>query len=345
MSAPTRRQTLAALGAMAAGAMLPATRALAQAAESPRRIDVHHHIVPPAYLESQRQRVLAVTSNVTALEWSPAHSLEQMDKAGIATAIVSISTPGIWFGNVEEGRKLARLSNDYAAQMTRDHPARFGFFAALPLPDQEGSLKEIDYAFGTLKADGIGLFSSYGAQWPGDPAFDPIFAELNRRKAVIYIHPAAPACCANLQPNIPVSMVELFTDTMRAITSLLVNGTFARYPDIRFIFSHAGGTIALFVDRLQTFRNSTPMLQQGTPDGVLAALQRLNYDVASVVNPRNMAALMNMAPITQILFGTDYPFVPVPATVAPLDRFGLAAADLAAVNRGNALRLFPRLTS
>ncbi len=336
----TRRRTLATLGAVAASAALPV---MAQAPANPRRIDVHHHIWPPEYMTREHDRVLAVTSNVASLQWTPAHSIEEMDKVGIATSIVSISTPGIWFGDVSEGRSLARLSNDYAATMVRDYRNRFGFFAALPLPDPDGSLKEIEYAFGTLKADGVGLLSSYTDKWPGDPAFDAVFQELNRRKAVVYIHPTAPGCCVNLATGVPTSTVELFTDTMRAITSLLVNGTFARYPDIRFIFSHAGGTVALLADRLQTFRSSTPELAKGTPNGVLYELARLYYDIASVVNPRTIGALLAMAPISQVLFGTDYPFVPVPATTNALDKYGFAPADLDAINRGNALRLFPRL--
>jgi predicted TIM-barrel fold metal-dependent hydrolase len=342
----TRRQTLALLGATVASIALPRAPSAQQASDlqapNPRRIDVHHHIMPPAYFQRERDRVLAVTSNKAALEWTPEQSLEQMDKGGIATALLSISTPGIWFGDVAEGRSLARLSNDYAAGVVHDHPGRFGFFAALPLPDRDGSLKEIAYAFDTLKADGIGLFSSYANQWPGDRAFDPIYDELNRRQAAIYIHPNAPACCTNLATGVPVSTVELFTDTMRAITSFLANGTFARYPNIKFIFSHAGGTISLLADRLQTFRASTPNLAEGTPDGVMAALQKLHYDIASVVNPRTMSALLAMAPISQVLFGTDYPFVPVPATTNALDKYGFAPADRAAINRDNALRLFPR---
>jgi 6-methylsalicylate decarboxylase len=342
---PTRRQTLAGIAAAAVGAAVATPRARADAPIDPRRIDVHHHIWPPEYVSREHDRVLAVTSNLASLQWTPQRSIEEMDKAGIATAIVSISTPGVWFGNVEEGRSLARLCNDYAATMLRDFGTRFGFFGALPLPDQDGSLKEIAYALDTLKADGVCLLSSYGAQWPGDPAFDAVFQELNRRKAAVYIHPTAPGCCVNLATSVPVSTVELFTDTMRAITSLLANGTFARYPDIRFIFSHAGGTIALLADRLQTFRNSTPNLAQGTPDGVLPILRRLYYDIASVVNPRTVAALLAMAPISQVLFGTDYPFVPVPATTNALDRYGFAPAELRAINRDNALRLFPRLAT
>lgn len=338
----TRRDALAILGAAAASIALPAWPAVAQQATNPRRIDVHHHIWPPDYVTREHDRVLAVTSNVASLQWTPQHSIEEMDKAGIASAIVSISTPGIWFGNVAEARSLARLCNDYAAKMVRDYGTRFGFFGALPLPDRDGSLKEIAYVFDTLKADGVCLLSSYGDKWPGDPAFDEVFQELNRRKAVVYIHPTAPSCCVNLTTGVPVSTVELFTDTMRAITSLLANGTFARHPDIEFIFSHAGGTISLLADRLQTFRNSTPNLAQGTPDGIFPILRRLHYDIASVVNPRTISALLAMAPISQVLFGTDYPFVPVPATTSALDKYGFSAADLQAINRDNALRLFPR---
>lgn len=337
----TRRAALTALGAIAAS--LAAGPVFAQqAATNPRRIDVHHHIWPPDYVAREHERVLAVTSNLASLRWTPQHSIEEMDKAGIASAVVSISTPGIWFGKVDEGRSLARLCNDYAAKMVQDFPGRFGFFGALPLPDRDGSLREIDYVFGTLKADGVCFLSSYGDKWPGDPTFDAVFQELNRRKAVVYIHPTAPNCCVNLATGVPVSTVELFTDTMRAITSLLANGTFTRHPDIQFIFSHGGGTISLLADRLQTFRNSTPNLKDGTPDGVFPILQRLHYDIASVVNPRTMSALLAMAPIAQVLFGTDYPFVPVPATTNALDKYGFAPADLDAINRGNALRLFPR---
>jgi predicted TIM-barrel fold metal-dependent hydrolase len=340
----SRRATLAGIAAATASVALPTLHA-EEAPPNPRRIDVHHHIWPPEYVRREHDRVLAVTSNVASLQWTPQHSIEEMDKAGIATAIVSISTPGIWFGNVAEGRSLARLCNDYAAGMVRDYKTRFGFFGALPLPDPEGSLKEIEYVFDTLKADGACLLSSYGDKWPGDPAFDTVFKELNRRRAAVYIHPTAPSCCVNLATSVPVSTVELFTDTMRAITSLLANGTFARYPDIRFIFSHAGGTIALLADRLQTFRNSTPNLAHGTPDGVLPILRRLHYDIASVVNPRTISALLAMAPISQVLFGTDYPFVPVPATTNALDKYGFSPAELQAINRDNALRLFPRFAS
>jgi 6-methylsalicylate decarboxylase len=161
----------------------------AQAA--PHRIDVHHHLFPPAY----RTAIGNLAAGQPA--WSPAQSVEEMDKGGIATSLLSISSPGVWFGDVEQARKLARIVNDYGAMTAKDHPGRFGLFAALPLPDIEGSLREIAYALDMLKADGIGLLTSYGDKWLGDASFAPVWAELNRRKAVIYTHPTTPACCGN----------------------------------------------------------------------------------------------------------------------------------------------------
>ena len=347
----SRRRLVAALAALAAGGAL-APLALAEpaprSAAAPRRIDVHHHIIPPPYVAAQRARILAgadIPDPTALLHWTPAAALEAMDRSGVATAITSISTPGIWFGDVAAARALARACNDYAAGMARDHPGRFGLFACVPLPDPEGSLAEIDYAFGTLKADGIGLLTSYGDKWPGDPAFAPVFDELNRRKAVVYVHPTAPGCCTSLIPGIPASMTEFLFDTTRAVTSLLVNGTFARCPDIRFIFAHASGTLAVLAGRIDGFFKRHKEYAAQVPGGVLPALRRLHFDIASQVNPPAMAALLKLVPVSQILFGSDFPYVPIPATAVPFDAFDLAAPDKRAIDRGNALRLFPRLSA
>jgi predicted TIM-barrel fold metal-dependent hydrolase len=155
------------------------------------RIDVHHHISPPAYIKETFKLQQPPT-----LAWTPEKSLEDMDKAGVAVAITSITTPGVWLGDDAQGRHLARLCNDYAATLAADHPGRFGVFAALPLPDREGSLREIEYGLDVLKADGIALLTNYRDKWLGDPAFDPVMEELNRRKAIVYTHPEAPAAAA-----------------------------------------------------------------------------------------------------------------------------------------------------
>jgi predicted TIM-barrel fold metal-dependent hydrolase len=217
----------------------------------PGIVDVHHHIMEPKFLELQQMRIAASGYAGAELQkWTPSWSIEEMDKVGADVSMLSISTPGSWTGNVEQSRKLARSINDYKAQIVRDHPKRFGFFATIPLPDVEGCLKEIEYAFGTLKADGVCLLTNYDGRYPGDPAFAPVYDELNRRKAVVYSHAAAAPCVFNIQPSVPPAILEFMFDNTRAIVSLLQSGTFTRCPDINFIFSHCGGALAGMAGRI-----------------------------------------------------------------------------------------------
>jgi predicted TIM-barrel fold metal-dependent hydrolase len=346
-----RREFLKSVTLAGTGALLSANRFASQimlpAGDTKRnRIDVHHHILPPPYMTRARDRVLEISDrdHSALLNWTPARAVEEMDRSGIRTAITSLGLPGVWFGGAEAARSLARSCNEYAAQMIRDYPGRFGLFAALPLPDTEGSLREVTYAFDVLKADGIGLVSNYDDRWPGDSAFAPVFEELNRRKAVVFIHPTSPGCCSHLMPGIPASTVEFLFDTTRAIVSLVASGTFSRFPDIRFIFCHAGGTMPMVAARTNAFVERHRDIAGRVPNGVPYELRRLYYDVANAVNPSSMAALMNLVPTSQLLFGSDFPYVPIAATANALDHFGLSSNDLQAVSRENASRLFPRLS-
>jgi 6-methylsalicylate decarboxylase len=346
----SRRKFLKSAGVAGLGTLLASTWLRPQSssptgAAKAKRIDVHHHILPPAYMLRARDRILAISDrdHSRLLNWSPPRAVEEMDQAGIATAITSLGLPGVWFGGVKAARSLARECNEYAAKMVRDYPGRFGFFAAIPLPDQEGSLREAEYALDVLKADGIGLVSSYNSEWPGDARFAPVFEELNRRKAVVFIHPAVPGCCDHLVPGIPTSTIEFLFDTTRAITSLLVNGTLSRFPEIRFIFCHAGGTMPMLAARTAAFVQRHKEIADRLPNGVDFELRKLYYDVANSTNPSSMAALMNLVPTSQMLFGTDFPYVPAAVTGSGLDHFGLSSADLQAINRENAARLFSRL--
>jgi predicted TIM-barrel fold metal-dependent hydrolase len=345
-----RREFLKCAAFVGAGVLLSpsglaAQTKLPQTAAQPARIDVHHHILPPPYMLRARDRILEVSDrdHSALLNWTPARAVEEMDRNGIATAITSLSLPGVWFGGAEGARSLARACNEYAAQMMKDYPGRFGLFAAIPLPDTEGSLREIAYAFDVLKADGIGLVSNYDDKWPGDPAFAPVFEELNRRKAVVFIHPAAPSCCSHLMAGIAASTVEFLFDTSRAIISLLVNGTFSKFSGIRFIFCHAGGTMPVVAARTKAFIERHKDIAERIPNGVSSELRKLYYDVANSINPSSMAALMNLVPTSQLLFGSDFPYVPCAVTANGVDHFGLSLNDLQAVNRENATRLFPRL--
>lgn len=307
----------------------------------PHRIDVHHHIAPPSFVAELRASL-----QPQVLAWSPEKSLEDMDKAGVATAITSVTTPGIWLGDNEQGRRLARVCNDYGAKMVMDYPGRFGMFAALPLPDIDGSLREMEYGLDELKADGIALFTSYRDKWLGDPSFDPVMEALNRRKALVYVHPEAPLCCRNLFPGMfNDAVIEYSTDTTRAIASVLFNGTAARYRDIRWIFSHGGGTVPFLLERLTRVPDSNKSLASRVPDGVLAELQRFYYDTAQASHPGALAALSKMAPISHMLWGTDFPFRHGDEYVKQLGEYGFTAGDLRKIERDNALALLPRWRS
>lgn len=345
----SRREFLTTLGAFGVSAFVPAGAMIAQTSApttKPRLIDLHHHILPPVYLAEARDRVIAQGQgylSARVLEWSPQNSLAEMDQNGVATSIVSISTPGIWFGKAQSARTLARKCNEYAAQLVKDYPGRFGFFAAAPLPDTEGSLREVAYALDVLKADGIGLMTSYGDKWPGDPAYAPVFDELNRRKAVVYFHPTGPNCCRDLIPNVPYVFTELPHDTTRAVTSLLFSGSFGRFRDIRFIFSHAGGTLPMVVGRISRQSAQMKVLTDKLPNGVEYELQKLYYEIAGSANPPAMAALMKLVPTSQILFGSDYPWGRIDVTAGGLSGLALSASDLEAIGRDNAIALLPRL--
>jgi predicted TIM-barrel fold metal-dependent hydrolase len=344
----SRREFLCKLAALGVGAVMPRGAFLAQTAPPAtklRLIDLHHHILPPVYLNAVRDRLLAQQQGylpARVLEWSPQNSLAEMDQNGVATSIVSISPPGVWFGNAQSARTLARKCNEYAAQLVQEHPGRFGFFAIVPLPDAEGSLREITHALDTLKANGIALLTSYGDKWPGDAAYRSVFEELNRRKAVVHFHPTGPDCCRNLIPNIPSVITEFPHDTTRTITSLLFSGSFARFRDIRFVFSHAGGTLPMLADRISKYSAQVKELADKVPNGVEYELKRLHYDIASSASPPAMAALMKVVPTSQILFGSDYPYVPAAVTADGMTHLGLSATDLQAIGHDNAVALLGR---
>jgi predicted TIM-barrel fold metal-dependent hydrolase len=276
-------------------------------------------------------------------KWSVQLSLEDMDKSGIATAILSIAQPGVWFGDVQESRTLARKLNEYATTLVKDHPGRFGVFAAIAPPDVEGSLKEIEYAFDTLKADGIGLLTSYGPKYLGDASFAPIYEELNRRKAVIYVHPNTPDCCRQLIPGIPPGSIEFATDTTRTIAHIVFAGVTTKYPDIRWIFSHSGGTLPFLTQRF--VQQQKVQKHAHLPDGPMPEFQKLYYELAQGNTPGQLAALLKMVAISQLLYGTDFPFRDGAEVNAGIADYGFSAADLRAIDRENALKLLPRLKS
>ena len=345
-----RRDVLGGLGAAALGMIAgqggftcPACAQGATTPAKPHRIDMHHHFSPPQWIAEVKGREMLQRANT---EWTPARSIEDMDEAGVAAAVVSVTNPGLWFGDKEATRRMARECNDYGARLMADHPGRFGLFAAMPMPDVDATLKEIEYAFDTLKADGAHLFTSYGDTWLGNPAHEPVMAELNRRKAVVHVHPTAANCCRNLVADVPPNIMEYGTDTTRAILSVMFSGTAVRFPDIRFIWSHAGGTAPFLAGRIEQNVRNLKDRETRLPEGAMHELKRFHYDVAGAANAGALTSLLQMVSAAQVLFGTDFPPAgPSLNTVKSLAGLGFSEADLRAIDRDNAVRLLPRLAS
>jgi predicted TIM-barrel fold metal-dependent hydrolase len=337
---PSRRGFLRALGGLGAvGAMAATGCATVGAATAAHRIDVHHHISPPPWVSALKKSQLD-TPPVT--QWTAEQSLEDMDKAGIATSMTSPTLPAVGFLPAAEAAAVARASNEYARKLADQYPGRFGVFALLPMPHVDETLREIEYAFDVLKADGVAFMTSYGDQFLGHKSFEPVMDELNRRQAVAYTHPNEPACCRNLSTGVPSVIIEYGTDTTRTIASLIFSGMAQRCPNVQFIFSHAGGTLSALTERFNTQAVRFPHLKSRgfTHDTVMAQIRRFYYDTAQASNPIAMASLGKMVDVSQIVFGTDYPYrtgVEHVQGLAPL----FSASELRAIDRENALRILP----
>jgi len=340
---------------MGAGAFLLPEALLVGQTSSPvppanarRVVDVHHHFYPPSFVEAWLKSPPAgePPMPVPVRQWTVAKTLDQLDVNNVSTALLSTSIRVAALGaNAEQSRAIVRQYNDAGAEMMRAHPGRFGLFGILPMPDLDGSLREIEYSLDVLKADGINLFTNYGDRWLGNPQFAPIFEELNRRRAVVYIHPATPNCCGNLSSYVSAAVIEYPHDTTRTVLDLLFSGTFMRYRNIRWMFSHAGGTLPVMAGRIRTLAPvDVKNLSEVAPDGIDAELKKLYFEVANSASAPTLAALVSYVPISHILFGTDFPFVTVGQTLQELRAARIPIDQLQAIERGNASALFPRLS-
>ena len=345
-SGTSRRAFLKTLAVAGASAVLPAGALLGQSTSGgsrvlPGRIDVHHHLFPPFYVKAMEQMLRE--TGFSPRPWTPQTSIDMMDKAGVAVAMLSPVQRLVMdsmSGRDDKSRSLARQNNEYGAQVIHDYPGRFGHFAALPLPDADGSLKEIAYALDTLKADGIALWTSYEDKWVGDPAFWPAYEELNRRSAVVFYHPARASCCRNLPGQ--SGILEYDFDTARAIDSLLWNGTLSKFPNVRHIFAHSGGALTVLAARLMD--DFPKNRADKVPNGVEYEIKKLYFDTAHASKIPALDALKDLVPVSQIMYGSDAPIRNYDLTDPGLDVYpGFSESDWRAINRGNAERLFPRL--
>jgi predicted TIM-barrel fold metal-dependent hydrolase len=306
---------------------------------APARIDTHQHIVPPAYA-AWLKRLGAAAGGLPIPDWSREAALAMMDEHAVRTGILSVSTPGVHFGDDDEARRWARDVNEYAAEVARDLPGRFGFFASLCLPDVDGSLAELAYAFDTLRADGVILLANCRGSYLGDEKFAPVFDELNRRKAVVFVHPSQPPGLESL-PGLPTFIADFLLDTTRAAVRLCASGTLDRCPDLRVILSHAGGFVPYAASRLALAASP-----KGNPVDGLAQLQKFYFDIALSGSPTALPSLLAFAKPGHVTFGSDFPHAPdfvVKSFTSMYERYAIDDAQRASIDRGAAEQLFPRL--
>jgi predicted TIM-barrel fold metal-dependent hydrolase len=293
-------------------------------------IDVHHHFLPPRFVAEQRDEILYFARDPAVLDWTPGRALEQLDRFGIDTAYVSLGVPGA------PAPALARSCNEYAAELRREHHGRFGMFASLALPNVKASLAELDYAFDQLGADGVGVLSNYGGRHLGDPLFAPLLEELDRRGAIVHVHPIAPPACRAALRGYPDPFLEFPFDTTRTVTGLLYAGALTRWPRISFIFSHGGGAVAMLAQRIVALAQMS-----GSVDDPLSQLAALYVDAVTTTSRPAFGAVVGFFGPDRIVFGSDYPYVPIEATAGGLRSLDLDTDALEAIGAGNALRLLP----
>jgi predicted TIM-barrel fold metal-dependent hydrolase len=269
-------------------------------------IDVHQHIIPDIY-KSELARVGVLGSGENPWPaWSIARQRELMDEMGIDAVLLSIASPGAYFGDIKFTRPLVRICNEVMARMVGDQPDKFGAMAFVSLPDVEAACRDVVYALDVLKLDGINLQTHTAHRYLGHPEEGELYAELDRRKAVVFVHPQRPPVRDMPHYSFPAGYTELTFDTTRAITNMLYNGTLAKYPNIHFIMPHMGGVTPFLLFRLSGL-DDDPKLRDKIPSGVKTYLNRLYYDVAQSPSPLALRALLEIADPSRILFGTDYP--------------------------------------
>jgi predicted TIM-barrel fold metal-dependent hydrolase len=273
------------------------------------RFDVHQHIITKQYLSALERIGIEGTSGLHFPEWSEELALGVLDRQHIQTAILSISSPGVYFGNKKAAGRLAREVNDNFCELVGRHPGRFGALGHLPLPDVDAALLELERLVNELKLDGVILLSSVGGQYLGDAAFEELFAELNRLSMVVFIHPTLLLSAPRAQLDLPEFMLEAPFDTTRAVANLVYSGTLERYPDIRFILAHAGGTIPFLEWRMSIAAEIDPRLKDKLPHSASHYLRKLYFDTAMSPSAPALAALKEFVGANHILFGSDWPMV------------------------------------
>lgn len=311
-----------------------------------RLIDVHAHFVTDHYVAAAKAAGHDQPDGMPGWpSWEASTHLDLMDQWGVATAMLSVSSPGVHFGDDKAARALARSVNEFGAATAEDHPGRFGHLASLPLPDVDGALAEARYALDVLGSDGVTIETNADGRYPGDPEFAALWRELNERAAVVFVHPTSPRCHEAVSLNRPRPLLEFLFDSARAAADLVFSGALGRYPDIRWVFTHGGGALPLLADRIELFRAAFTR----TPDAPNAVreLGRLWFDIAGTPFPNQVPALVRTFGSERVVYGSDYCWTPAPGVTAQIA--SIAAAQQpegdtwAELTTRNARKLFPRL--
>ncbi|MEV6027822.1 amidohydrolase family protein [Streptomyces sp. NPDC052036] len=310
-------------------------------------VDVHAHFVTPAYVQAaEAAGILRPDGMRNFPTWSVSGHLDLMDSAGIRSSVLSISSPGTHFGNDRAARGLTRAVNEFAADVVRTHPDRFGHFASLPLPDVDGSLAELAHALDRLGSHGVAIETNAGGIYLGDPRFEPLWRELDCREAVVFVHPTSPPSHEAVSLGRPRPMLEFLFDSTRAVADLVFAGVLRRYPRIQWIITHCGGTLPLLADRMELFRTA---FGSGTGDGptVQQQLRRLWFDMAGTPFPHQVPALVRAFGSDRLLYGSDYCWTPAAGAFAQIASVDAAEqpddATWRRLTHKNAAKLLPGL--
>ena len=316
-----------------------------------RAVDVHMHFIPDFYRHALALANMASPDGINELPpWDEENFLRVMDKLQIETAMLSLSSPGVHFGDDHKALQLARRVNDEERQLMKRNPGRIGVFASLPLPDVEASIEEARRALDHLGADGVVFESNHHGVYLGDPVLDPLYAELDKRSAVIFIHPTSPACeCSARESKLyPRPMLEFLFDSTRSVADMVLSGVLKRFPNLKAIVPHAGAALPILMERIELLLPLLGTPGESTPPSMREAMRQLHFDLAGAPVPQLLPALLSVADIKHIHYGSDYPFTPEDSCSLLAERIAstpiLTSADQALIWRDNALALFPRFT-
>lgn len=306
-----------------------------------RRIDVHIHLLPEDYRAELDRRALAP---FPLPYWSRELVDELMARHEVDAAVLSLPPPGVWLGDQALADELARMVNERTAELVRSDPSRFAGLAVLPLPAVGSALDELAYALDVLGLDGVALLSNVAGTYQGDPAWDPLWAELECRGAYVMLHPSTPPQPPPL-PEHPIWLYEFPFDTTRAVVNLIYSGTLERSPSVRLQVAHLGGTAPFLADRIASLAEREPEQARLAPQGARSALARLYYDTGLSNNAAQLAAARCVAPLDRIVFGTDWPYAALPDSGDPAPGLAILGADRPRVDGANAGALVPRLVA